>query len=422
MKEWTSIESIYRKPLNERYQDYDVMSEGKEIHKVVIDGNEFSGYKAFSFIWEKTYVKEPTRSSNGTIGNLNSYATFTTPHLKIDFSMISIDDYRRLYKLILQKSEFNVTCYDIVNDKKTTNKMYFAPDQFPILYTVARQLASGKDIIELTGVRDYTIELIGTNNELDLVSVVYLPNYPDGQYPPTTSEGEADVRVGDEIIVGASSTYPNEPPNGYVFVDWISSDGLHYTNGDEITITDTMKNGLTLTAQWQATNKRTLSFDYGLSAIMTETDSETNETVQVTERNVQQGVSIGALPTITAYPEVVIDGKKYYPYTNGGWYRGVTREYTQVFDNDLYWSNYNTTIHCLYEKVQYTITFYDSVGGGSNIPTARYGYQDNVILPYLGGANGKTFLGWYTDSAFTNQFASNSPMPPYNVELYAKWG
>lgn len=252
-EQYTLMEDIYKKPLSERYADYDVYGSEREIHKVVIDGNVFSGYKAFTFIWEKTFVKEPTRSSNGTIGNLNSYATFITPHLKINFAMISIDDYRRLYRLILQKNEFTVTCYDIISDSKITKKMYFAPDQFPTLYTVARKLASGEKFIELTGVKDYTVELIGTNNELDLVSVTYLPNYPSGQTPPSANEGENDVYIGEEIVIGKSSTYPKNPPNGKIFSHWAGNDGLNYDNGAVVRITEIMKEGLILTAQWQST-------------------------------------------------------------------------------------------------------------------------------------------------------------------------
>lgn len=252
-EQYTLIEDVYKKSLSERYADYDVYGSEREIHKVVIDGNVFSGYKAFTFIWEKTFVKEPTRSSNGTIGNLNSYATFITPHLKINFAMISIDDYRRLYRLILQKNEFTVTCYDVISDSKITKKMYFAPDQFPTLYTVARKLASGEKFIELTGVKDYTVELIGTNNELDLVSITYLPNYPEGQTPPSANEGENDVYIGAEVIIGKSSTYPKNPPNGKIFSHWVGNDGLNYDNGSVVRITEIMKEGLILTAQWQST-------------------------------------------------------------------------------------------------------------------------------------------------------------------------
>ena len=81
-----TIAEILRMSVEERKTAYKATG----IDKVIIDGNEFTDYGAFSFLWEKSYVKSPERSGDGTIGNLNSYATFITPHLKIDFSMMSI--------------------------------------------------------------------------------------------------------------------------------------------------------------------------------------------------------------------------------------------------------------------------------------------------------------------------------------------
>ena len=131
-----TIAEILRMSLEERKQAYSVSGlstfDNKPIgiETVIIDGNPFTDYGAFSFLWEKSYVKSPERSGDGTISNLNSYATFLTPHLKIDFSMMSIDSYRILMRdLLYKKNEFLVTCYDIVNDTMTTNKMYFSTEE-----------------------------------------------------------------------------------------------------------------------------------------------------------------------------------------------------------------------------------------------------------------------------------------------------
>jgi hypothetical protein len=40
--------------------------EAVDIATVKIDGNAFTNYGDFQFLWEKTYVKEPTRSGAGT--------------------------------------------------------------------------------------------------------------------------------------------------------------------------------------------------------------------------------------------------------------------------------------------------------------------------------------------------------------------
>lgn len=150
------------------------------IDRVIIDGNEFTDYKAFSFLWEKSYVKSPVRSGDGTIGNLNSYATFLTPHLKIDFSMMSIDSYRTLMKLLYSKNEFTVTCYDVVYDETTTNKMYFSTEEMPKLWTMVEALNGNEEAIELLGVQDYVVEMVGTNSEVEVASITYNLNVPSG--------------------------------------------------------------------------------------------------------------------------------------------------------------------------------------------------------------------------------------------------
>lgn len=140
------------------------------IDKVIIDGNEFSDYAAFSFVWEKSYVKSPERSANGSIGNLDSYPTFITPHLKIDFSLMSIDSYRKLMSLVYMKNEFKVTCYDVVNNRMTTNSMYFSTEEMPKLWNIAKIASSEngmEEIVYLLGVHEYTVEMIGTNNIID---------------------------------------------------------------------------------------------------------------------------------------------------------------------------------------------------------------------------------------------------------------
>ena len=74
------------------------------------------------------------------------------------------------------KNEFLVTAYNVITGGTQTCKMYFAPDQMPKLYAVARKL-QGEKFVEVLGVRDYTIELIGTNNDTD---ISFLVEYVDG--------------------------------------------------------------------------------------------------------------------------------------------------------------------------------------------------------------------------------------------------
>ena len=202
------------------------------IDKVTIDGNEFTDYKAFSFLWEKSYVKSPERSADGSITNLNSYATFVTPHLKIDFSLLSIDSYRILMELIYSKNEFLVECYDVVRNQVTQNKMYFATEEMPKLWTIARAV-NGEKWVELLGVEDYTIEMIGTNASLDEVDILYYDNYGN-----LIAEATQTAIIGTDAVV----EYNFVAPSGSRFDgEWMTENGTIIRNGDSILILSELK-------------------------------------------------------------------------------------------------------------------------------------------------------------------------------------
>ena len=124
------------------------------LDRIEIDGCEINGYFEYSFMEEKSYMEQPVRSQDGSIENLDDYTTFLTPRLIVKYNMMNIDDYRTLMTFLKSKNSFNVTCYDVVADRRVTHEMYFANPQMPVIYQ--RYLAA-------MGVQDYTIELIGTN-------------------------------------------------------------------------------------------------------------------------------------------------------------------------------------------------------------------------------------------------------------------
>ena len=207
----TSIIDILSKPLSQRKELYGTT----DIQKLIIDGHEFSGYKTFSSHWEKTYIEQPERSASGVIDNLDDYATFTTFIVKVNFAMMSIEDYRRLYALMLQKNEFLVTAYNVLDGQAITQKMYFAPDQMPKLYAMARKL-QGEKFIEVLGVQDYTIELIGTNADIEKISIIYYD--VNG-----TRLGSQSAYLNDKYILAKGI---DTPTNGF--------DGVYWTkDGDE---------------------------------------------------------------------------------------------------------------------------------------------------------------------------------------------
>ncbi len=440
-----TIEQILRMSATERKAAFGVSALSKHdgkpigIETVIIDGNAFTDYGAFSFLWEKSYVKSPVRSGDGSIGNLNSYSTFITPHLKIDFSMMSIDSYRALMKLIYGKNEFTVTCYDVVNNEMTTNRMYFSTEEMPKLWTIARAI-NGEEWVELLGVQEYTVEMIGTNTSLDLVSVRYIVNAPDGASPDfAVDEGEPNVYKGEQLVIGGGTSIPNETFGGaYKFTTWnISPDGGvqgNYRNGYAYTI----NTDLVLYAQWEETTSHTLTFNYGVADVIV---SE-NPSLYETSRTVVTGKSIGYLPVVHGDPYVEIkkDEKteKHYPYRNGAWYRTPIKAENSksISNNELYWSNRDSAIYLIYEKKNLNIRLFvkDNIANSYYMPyqniTAQY--DDKVVLPIPQKTilvdnppnNNKLevelkFDGWYLDEGKTEKFMGK--MPPHDIDLYGDW-
>lgn len=406
----------------------------KEVPKIIIDGNEFTGYKTYSFFWEKTYVKEPTRSSNGSINNLNSYATFITPHLQIKFALMSMEDYRKLYNLILSRNEFVVTCYNPITNGTTTNKMYFYPDSLPKLNMIARNLLNPKDEkekwIELLGVQDYTIEMVGTNVSMDKVEIRY---YDENDNLIANSVKSVDKGV--ETIVN----YDYTPTSGYRFDGkWQKNDveGAFVFNGSVITPTDNIK----LKAVVKPTNQYTLLMDYGVGIKPTPQDS----TKQVDSFTITYEETLGSaisnanitldngnnfeFPSNgTGVAEVPYNGKKYSgdkAYEFSGWYWTTeVNSGTQVNADTTYDYKLNRTIHQIYTPKSYAINF-NTNDTTITLSTINVKYNEKVVVPQL-NKSGINFKGWYWTDKDKNgkdvKVKFNGIMPPFTLNLYAKW-
>lgn len=170
------------------------------LDRIEIDGNVIQGYMEYSFLNEKSYFEEPYRSSNGSIENINTYATFLTPRIIIKYSMMNIEDYRKLMLLMQSKNEFKVTCYDPVLDKRVTHRMYFAPTSMPVIY---------QQYLKAMGVQDFTVELIGTNNGVGTHTLTYDFNIPSDMKDsfPYTKTATQDFYENTSGIIGEEAVY-----------------------------------------------------------------------------------------------------------------------------------------------------------------------------------------------------------------------
>lgn len=394
------------------------------IDQVVIGENTFTNYGDFQFAWEKSYVKSPERSADGSIGNLNSYATFNTPHLIINFSLMSIDDYRKIMRLDLESNEFIVKCYDPIYNRTFKGKMYFATPQMAKLFKLSKIRFDGErweEFVELVGVQEYTVELIGTNSDMDLVSVRYIVNAPEGETPTVTDGGEDDVYKGEEVIIGSNTDIPTETFGGrYKFKDWVAPDRSNqvYTNGYVYTINEP----LTLYARWEATDNYTLSFSYGVLDSVASIDTQK----YITSKPVVKGKIIGTLPPVP------YDDNKYPQYENGQWYKTpVKAENSEpLYASDTYKVDRDSTAYLLYD-----VRSYDLVLKIRHEATLLFDtYQENLVkdgkgieygtqIPFPNLVRTADVLdGWYTSTDFSEESKfKETTMPAKGLTLYARW-
>lgn len=388
-----------------------------DIDKVVIDEIEYTNYGQYSFILEKTYGTSPKRSSGGRLSNLNSHATYITPHFVIDFSIMSIDDYRSIMRQHYQKNEFIVKCYDPIYNITRKVKMYFATEEMAKLYTINKKIWNKdewEDWILLAGVRDYTLEMIGTNNDLDTVSVVYHLNPPTSTGLADATQGESEVYAGEELLIGGGTDFQNETFGGiYKFEKWTTgqdNSGMTYIDNSAYTINA----DLVLYAQWVGQNEHTLSYSYGVADAMINDNSMS----YVNSKTVTKGQSIGALPTFTAP-----DG-----YYNGKWWKTPvkTKKYDEsgkditdtliLKGNELYWADRDSTIYLLFDVLNFPLAFY--IDGELFYKNTAVDYNSQIPYPTL-VKNGYTLDGWYTDETYKTKFSGT--MPKYAMSLYARW-
>ena len=170
-----SVVDVLKMPLEQR-----LLVEGygnKQLTSFQLDAEVYTGYKGYSFFYEVTLVSQPERSQGGVI-DLSSQAYFITPHLRIDFSLISYHDFMRLRQQQMSKLAFLLTCWDTDNNCLLEGEeVYFHPDTLPNFVTMARKL-NGEKWIEILGAKDYTIELVGTNRLVEKKEIIYNLNQP----------------------------------------------------------------------------------------------------------------------------------------------------------------------------------------------------------------------------------------------------
>ena len=387
---------------------------------IVINGYEFYPYEISGFgnTNTKTYAITPTRGEDFSISNINDIPTAEIPRLRLNFDIMSLDVWRRL-KLAMKPNEFPVTYYDWEYDRVVTHKMYFASQD-------------DIDIFQNFGVRqEYyimskkTVDIVGTMNGLDTVTVTYNANGGNG----TVTSHSVSPNELFNLSNGSGLTRPN-----YTLIKWNTSpngDGADYQLGMGIIISE----NLLLYAVWQPTDKRNLSFDYQGA---TQQPRDTDNSNWVINKEVTYNQAVSTLPnpkfnltkgdTLVQVTDLL--GWWNIPYdwkTNGlnhtSWLAeqiqnsqpGAIKKYDS---GTIYNVNGNSTIYAHWKPYVFTLTF-NSNGGTTYSPRQSYYGESIDRKQYQPTKAGKTFAGWYVDDKLQVPF--NWVMKGENFTIYAKW-
>ena len=377
----------------------------KNLHFLEIDNQKIGGYGTYSFYIQKTYAKEPTRSSSGSIDNLDSYSTFLTPTVKIKFNALSLEQYQKIIKIIHSKNEHRVSCYDVVYDEIRTFNAYFAPDDYPELFVYD---------FELIGVLNYEIELIGTNTSLDKCSVTYHINDPDNVTIGT--HGSDDYNVGQEVIIGKGAE-EIKILEGYTFDSWnTKADGTGQKYVDNTAYA--LNSDLILYAQWISSGQYTLSYNYGIGNIPKDENDE-----NITSKVIKKGDVITYQST--AAPAVTFLEEEYLPYGSQKWYwhpQYVEGAEEVISGETVYNIDGNATIYQIFDKNVYSVKFHLVTDGATIVVSGEYG--SNISIPEF--PEGSGYNAWLitkieeetvTDK---NLYFEGTTMPPVNIEVRAR--
>ena len=285
---------------------------------VTINGYIFKGFSDFTTVNSKTYVVEPERSDDGSIPDINNSVVFYVPRVKISFKYMKIEDYQRLM-LAIEPNEFVVSYFDYQKGQQVRHKMYIEPQELEKIHTYR---------LEVLGILDKTISLIGTLNSIDTFALTYNANGGIG-----TIAGQSFV-MGEifKLSDGASFSKAN-----YTLKEWntlASGEGLSinlgsYKVGEE--------SNLTLYAIWEENLTYTINFDYNGQTMPEGADEED----WITTKTVTYNTSIGILPA----PEIT-------GYTFGGWYVFIEYEASKYKDDDTYLVKGSITLKAKWTEVE----------------------------------------------------------------------
>lgn len=368
------------------------------VKPLVVDGVTLPMHSTYAFELQKVYVSDPSRNNSGRVAVFPD--KFFVPYFTISWAVISIENYKKIMKLI-ERDENIVEYYDQTDNSYKTAKFYAQQPTYNKLYSMEKRYNM---------VLNLQIVFAGTLNDVGDITVEYNTNGGIG-----TVKSQTGVN-GEEFVIDAGTTISRL---NYVLSSWntmADGSGVNYNLGDIGVFTS----NITLYAQWSRLESYTLSLAYGQGSIPKDKDDKDINSVPVKYNVAIQGLPEEVVvldPNKDHYELKDKDGNPVFTFIGWNKLAPSVGEGTYVNNGDLYNIQGNSTIYAHFDVREYTITF--NSNGGTQFDSISGEYLTKISLPSP-KKEGYTFAGWFTDSELTTRF-SRDTIPYENITLYAKW-
>ncbi|MBB6463636.1 InlB B-repeat-containing protein [Flammeovirga kamogawensis] len=389
---------------------------------------------------EPNFINSYTQIPRGTTGNLNLYAKFNYSGVSYTITFVDEGIHSNSYSyyhddptiVLSNATKVNYTFDGWYTDASFTNSItsivsgYNAditiyakwiantPSSYTITYNDAYTNTSnpstydGTTLITLqdpfrtgytflgwytdpTFTNSITSIAIGTNTNLNLYAkwvTNATPTYTITYNDAYTNTNNPSTYDGTTLI-----TLQDPSRTGYTFSGWYTDPT--FTNSITSIAIGTNTN-LNLYAKWVTNTNPTYTITYNDAYTNTSNPSTYDGTTLITLQD----------PSRTGY-------------TFLGWYTNPT--FTNSITSIAIGTNVNLNLYAKWvtnTTPTYTITYNDAYTNTSNPST----YDGTTLITLQDPSRtGYTFLGWYTDVAFTNSIASIAIGTNANLNLYAKW-
>lgn len=284
---------------------------------ITINGYVFKGYSDFACINSKTYVVEPERASDGSIPDINAYQVFYVPRVKISFKYMKIEDYQR-FLVAIEPNEFVVSYFDYTRGETVYHKMYCEPQELEKLHSHR---------LEVLGILNKEISLIGTLNSVDTYALTYMANGGIGSVAGQSFVMGQTLHISDGTELSRA---------GYSLQKWNTrADG----NGTDILLGSykvAEESNLTLYAIWQQVSSYSIFFDYNGATKPAGAD----DADWIENKTISYGGSVGVLPAPS------VQGHRFV-----GWYVFPEYEPSKYEDNQTYAVKGSITLRAKWEEV-----------------------------------------------------------------------